>query len=46
MSMPNRYTEALQLLKTPLDSIWHASALEGMATIPILDAWSAGHGLV
>ncbi|KAE9396079.1 hypothetical protein BT96DRAFT_1041682 [Gymnopus androsaceus JB14] len=39
------YTEALQLLKSPLDSIWHASALEGMATIPILDAWSAGHGL-
>ncbi|KAJ4469401.1 transport protein Trs120 or TRAPPC9 TRAPP II complex subunit-domain-containing protein [Lentinula edodes] len=39
------YTEALQLLKSPLDSIWNASALEGMATIPILDAWSAGHGL-
>ncbi|KAF9075275.1 TRAPP II complex [Rhodocollybia butyracea] len=39
------YLEALQLLKSPLDSIWNASALEAMATIPILDAWSAGHGL-
>ncbi|KAJ4487929.1 TRAPP II complex [Lentinula aciculospora] len=39
------YTEALQLLKSPLDTIWNASALEGMATIPILDSWSAGHGL-
>ncbi|KAJ3715606.1 TRAPP II complex [Lentinula guzmanii] len=39
------YTEAIQLLKSPLDSIWNASALEGMATIPILDSWSAGHGL-
>ncbi|KAJ3920291.1 transport protein Trs120 or TRAPPC9 TRAPP II complex subunit-domain-containing protein [Lentinula edodes] len=39
------YTEALQLLKSPLDSIWNASALDGMVTIPILDAWSVGHGL-
>ncbi|KAF5391257.1 hypothetical protein D9757_001865 [Collybiopsis confluens] len=39
------YAEAVQQLKSPLDSIWSASALEGMATIPILDAWSAGHGL-
>ncbi|KAJ3829021.1 TRAPP II complex [Lentinula raphanica] len=39
------YTEAVQLLKSPSDSIWNASALEGMATIPILDSWSAGYGL-
>ena len=41
-----RYTEALALFKPPQDSLWYASALEGMATIQILDAWSAGHGPV
>jgi hypothetical protein len=34
------------MFKYPQDAIWHASALEGMATIHVLDAWSAGHGLV
>jgi hypothetical protein len=42
----SRYTEAVGLLKPPQDSIWYASALEGMATCHVLDAWSAGHGLV
>ncbi|ESK96998.1 hypercellular protein [Moniliophthora roreri MCA 2997] len=39
------YNEALQLFKPSLDGIWQASALEGLATISILDSWSAGHGL-
>ncbi|EGN95949.1 hypothetical protein SERLA73DRAFT_111910 [Serpula lacrymans var. lacrymans S7.3] len=39
------YTEAIVLLKPAQDAIWHASALEGMATVTILDAWSTGHGL-
>jgi len=34
------------MFKFPQDAIWHASAMEGMATIHLLDAWSAGHGLV
>ncbi|KAK7054867.1 hypothetical protein VNI00_003330 [Paramarasmius palmivorus] len=39
------YNEALQLFKPSLDGIWQASALEGLATIAILDSWSAGYGL-
>ncbi|KAJ8078800.1 hypothetical protein AAF712_001246 [Marasmius tenuissimus] len=39
------YTEALQLFKPSLDPIWQASALEGLATISVLDAWAAGQGL-
>ncbi|KAG7092479.1 hypothetical protein E1B28_008831 [Marasmius oreades] len=39
------YTEALQLFKPSVDSIWQASALEGLATISVLDAWSTGQGL-
>jgi trafficking protein particle complex subunit 9 len=39
------YTESLQYLKSQ-DVIWHASALEGLATVLVLDAWSAGQGLV
>jgi trafficking protein particle complex subunit 9 len=39
------YTESLQYLKSQ-DVIWHASALEGLATVSVLDAWSAGQGLV
>ncbi|PFH54333.1 hypothetical protein AMATHDRAFT_72835 [Amanita thiersii Skay4041] len=39
------YTEALQSLKTSQDSAWHASALEGMSTISVVEAWTAGHGL-
>jgi hypothetical protein len=41
-----RYIEAVASLKTPQDAIWHASALEGMATVSLLDAWSSGHGIV
>ena len=29
------------MLKSSQDNVWHASALEGLATISILDAWSA-----
>lgn len=43
---PGRYSEAILLFKLPQDIAWHASALEGMATIPVLDAWAAGNGLV
>ncbi|KAA1471141.1 hypothetical protein DENSPDRAFT_775745 [Dentipellis sp. KUC8613] len=39
------YTEAIALFKSPIDSIWHASALEGLATVALLDAWSLGQGL-
>ena len=38
--------EAIQLFRTSNDSVWHAATLEGMATILIIEAWSAGHGLV
>lgn len=41
-----RYTEAIALFKAPQDVIWHASALEGLATITVLEAWAAGQGLV
>lgn len=34
------------LFKTGQDPVWHASVLEGMATVFVLDAWSAGQGLV
>ncbi|KAI9446319.1 TRAPP II complex [Lactarius indigo] len=34
------YTEALALFKTSTDSLWHASTLEGLATLSLLDAWS------
>jgi hypothetical protein len=40
-----RYTEAVTLFKTANDPVWCASALEGMATIPLLGAWS-GPGFV
>ncbi|KXN89239.1 hypothetical protein AN958_05993 [Leucoagaricus sp. SymC.cos] len=39
------YTEAIQLFKNSQDNAWHASALEGLATVAIVEAWSAGHGL-
>lgn len=41
-----RYNEAIILCKSPQDAVWHASALEGLATIPVLEAWSSAHGLV
>jgi trafficking protein particle complex subunit 9 len=40
-----RYTEAVALFKTANDAVWYASALEGLATVALLDAWS-GQGLV
>jgi Transport protein Trs120 or TRAPPC9, TRAPP II complex subunit len=40
-----RYTEAVALFKTASDAVWYASALEGLATIALLEAWS-GQGLV
>lgn len=39
------YAEAIVLFKTGQDPVWHASVLEGMATVFVLDAWSAGQGL-
>jgi hypothetical protein len=41
-----RYTEAIVLFKSQQDAPWHASALEGLATIAVIDAWQTGHGLV
>ncbi|KAI0703613.1 TRAPP II complex [Cytidiella melzeri] len=35
------YTEAIAMLKASQDNVWHASALEGLAIVPVLDAWSA-----
>ena len=40
-----RYTEAIALFKTANDPVWYASALEGLATVALLDAWS-GQALV
>ncbi|KAI0062282.1 hypothetical protein BV25DRAFT_1945461 [Artomyces pyxidatus] len=39
------YTEAIALFKTAADNVWHASALEGLATVAVLEAWSSGQGL-
>ncbi|KAF9464726.1 TRAPP II complex [Collybia nuda] len=39
------YSEALLLFKTSQDFAWHGAALEGAATVLIIEAWSAGHGL-
>lgn len=41
-----RYTESIIVLKTAQDLAWHASALEGLATAAVLEAWLSGHGLV
>lgn len=38
------YAEAIVLFKTGQDPVWHASVLEGMATVFVLDAWSVGQG--
>lgn len=47
----HRYTEAIALfkspqIKSPQDTPWHASALEGLATVVVIEAWLRGHGLV
>jgi len=34
------------MFKSIPDPLWHASVLEGLATVPILDAWASGVGLV
>ncbi|KAJ7632643.1 transport protein Trs120 or TRAPPC9 TRAPP II complex subunit-domain-containing protein [Roridomyces roridus] len=39
------YNEALTLFKSSSDAIWQAATLEGIATVSIVDAWSAGQGL-
>lgn len=42
-----RYNESLALFKSSTQDVaWHASALEGLATIPIVEAWSSTHGVV
>lgn len=45
-SVNSRYTEALLLFKNAPEAVWQAATLEGMATVTVLDAWAAGHGLV
>ncbi|KAF9652866.1 hypothetical protein BDM02DRAFT_3153426 [Thelephora ganbajun] len=39
------YAEALAMFKGLPDPLWHASVLEGLATVPILEAWASGTGL-
>ncbi|KAJ7285808.1 TRAPP II complex [Mycena rebaudengoi] len=39
------YNEALLLFKSSSDAVWQAATLEGMATVSVIDAWSAGQGL-
>lgn len=34
------------MFKNLPDPLWHASVLEGLATVPILEAWASGTGLV
>ncbi|KAF8522281.1 TRAPP II complex [Hysterangium stoloniferum] len=40
------YTKSASLLNSPHDAVWNASALEGLCTVQVLEAWNAGHGLV
>ncbi|KAF5380960.1 hypothetical protein D9615_003973 [Tricholomella constricta] len=35
------YLEALQLFKSSQDFVWHAATLEGLATVSVIEAWSA-----
>ncbi|KZV62838.1 hypothetical protein PENSPDRAFT_641660 [Peniophora sp. CONT] len=37
------YTEAIALFKAHPDNVWHAAALEGLATVSILDSWTSDH---
>ncbi|KAJ7940592.1 TRAPP II complex [Mycena leptocephala] len=39
------YNEALLLFRSSSDTVWQAATLEGMATVSIIDSWSAGQGL-
>lgn len=34
------------MFKALPDPLWYASVLEGLATVPILEAWASGAGLV
>ncbi|THH16357.1 hypothetical protein EW146_g4275 [Bondarzewia mesenterica] len=38
-------SEAIALFKLPQDTVWQASALEGLAIVSMLDAWASGQGL-
>ncbi|KAI0797912.1 TRAPP II complex [Abortiporus biennis] len=39
------YTEAIATLKSTMDAPWNASALEGLAVIPVIEAWSSSQAL-
>ncbi|PPR08068.1 hypothetical protein CVT24_010529 [Panaeolus cyanescens] len=39
------YNEAIQLLRGTNDMLWHATAIEGIATAVVIDAWAVGQGL-
>ncbi|EAU88629.2 hypothetical protein CC1G_12021 [Coprinopsis cinerea okayama7 len=39
------YTKSVQILQSSSDPVWQASALEGLATIVVIDSWSTGQGL-
>ena len=41
-----RYNEAIVLFKSPQEALWHAAALEGLATIPVVESWSSTHAIV
>ncbi|KZT42062.1 hypothetical protein SISSUDRAFT_980977 [Sistotremastrum suecicum HHB10207 ss-3] len=38
------YNQAVPLLKSVADDVWHASALEGLCIITVLDAWNVEAG--
>ncbi|KAG6850996.1 hypothetical protein H0H93_004483 [Arthromyces matolae] len=39
------YMESIQLFKSSQDHVWHAAALEGLATVSVIESWSIGNGL-
>ncbi|GBE81971.1 TRAPP II complex [Sparassis latifolia] len=39
------YGEAIALFKGAQDTAWHASALEGLATIPVIEAWASNRAV-
>lgn len=41
-----RYSEAVSMLKSPQDSVWLASAYEGISTIEVLEAWAVIESMV
>ena len=40
------YSEAITMFKPALDPLWQASALEGLATVLVVNAWASNQGLV